>query len=106
YIMFLFFTSIRRHTSFSRDWSSDVCFPICAGAVRDGYGSRRGCGERPEQGQRGDGQATSGGAPKRRQYRERGERDAHVPEHSQRSEERRVGKECSSRRSTYLIILK
>src|SRR5207302_5393013 len=25
---FLFFSSRRRHTRFSRDWSSDVCFPI------------------------------------------------------------------------------
>src|SRR5690606_41878477 len=26
--MFFFFSSRRRHTRFSRDWSSDVCFPI------------------------------------------------------------------------------
>src|SRR5690606_40071081 len=27
---FFFFSSRRRHTRFSRDWSSDVCFPILA----------------------------------------------------------------------------
>src|SRR5205809_6194986 len=28
--VFFFFSSRRRHTRCSRDWSSDVCFPICA----------------------------------------------------------------------------
>src|SRR5690606_40410006 len=29
-----FFSSRRRHTRFSRDWSSDVCFPICVAGNR------------------------------------------------------------------------
>src|SRR5438105_10962700 len=29
YSYFFFFSSRRRHTRSTRDWSSDVCFPIC-----------------------------------------------------------------------------
>src|SRR5690606_41089489 len=31
---YFFFSSRRRHTRFSRDWSSDVCFPILEDAIR------------------------------------------------------------------------
>src|SRR5690606_40058314 len=93
-----FFSSRRRHTRFSRDWSSDVCSSDLGGGV-----------------------------PRKRQHRlriavfflaqDRGDmlvrlrRKQALPEHSQganrkgpqcagpglRSEERRVGKECRSR---------
>src|SRR5215475_16001245 len=70
---FFFFSSRRRHTRFSRDWSSDVCSsdlrrvqPAPVRAVPPGP-------------------ADAPGARQRRR----------------RSEERRVGKECRSRRSSY-----
>src|SRR5215475_15150509 len=46
--MFFFFSSRRRHTSFSRDWSSDVCSsdlsgqqPLAPGDLRLGYAFER-----------------------------------------------------------------
>src|SRR5690606_40381136 len=33
FLFFFFFSSRRRHTRFSRDWSSDVCFPILLARV-------------------------------------------------------------------------
>src|SRR5271165_1885750 len=46
YDYFFFFSSRRRHTRFSRDWSSDVCSSDlaarpCAGDVAVGLGRRR-----------------------------------------------------------------
>src|SRR5205809_6953457 len=76
---FFFFSSRRRHTRCSRDWSSDVCSSDLAPP--------------------GDGQA-HGGRPRRRARAHRRER---LPGKS-RSEERRVGKECRSERSTDYYI--
>src|SRR5690606_39349160 len=54
YAGFFFFSSRRRHTRFSRDWSSDVCFPIWivdahhflgAGIARMGDGEAEGRSE-------------------------------------------------------------
>src|SRR5687768_18608754 len=67
-----FFSSRRRHTRCSRDWSSDVCSSDLRVPRRQGQGDRRCPG--------------------------RAEPAAHRPE---RSEERRVGKECRSRWSPY-----
>src|SRR5690606_39768803 len=88
-----FFSSRRRHTRFSRDWSSDVCSSDLAG--RDRPGVRRHTGTHPADrvqdhvevappvplaGPAGlPGLAATEGAPTLRQ--------------AQRSEERRVGKE-------------
>src|SRR5690606_39516761 len=71
--IFFFFSSRRRHTRFSRDWSSDVC----SSDLRRGsceYGGSQPAGA--DAGQSG--------------ARERA-----------RSEERRVGKECRTRWSPY-----
>src|SRR5690606_40616202 len=74
---FFFFSSRRRHTRFSRDWSSDVCssdLPAVHGGNR--------ADDRPpaRRGERGGGR--------------------HARQSQPRSEERRVGKECRSRWST------
>src|SRR5690606_4334248 len=44
FCFFFFFSSRRRHTRFSRDWSSDVCSSDLAGI--HGWGGRRGPGAR------------------------------------------------------------
>src|SRR5690606_41034835 len=70
---FFFFSSRRRHTRFSRDWSSDVCSSdLACHRPRGG-----GCGWRPRR----------RGLPPRKD----------PPRPRNRSEERRVGKECRSR---------
>src|SRR5690606_40730109 len=77
-----FFSSRRRHTRFSRDWSSDVCSSDLAAHAQRAP---------PERGARGGGGepggAELGGAP-------------HLRLRAPRSEERRVGKECRSRWSS------
>src|SRR5690606_39386504 len=85
-ILFFFFSSRRRHTRFSRDWSSDVS----SSDLRLG--------------KQGKGRPAIPGEPEGHRQQKR-----HVePETTQmvgtprpRSEERRVGKECRSRWSTY-----
>src|SRR5690606_39944562 len=82
---FFFFSRRRRHTRFSRDWSSDVCssdlappeLSTSAGQERS-ICERRGLSVWPWGGRAlsGDAKATSG--------------------RGRRSEERRVGKECRS----------
>src|SRR5436309_16084044 len=67
-----FFSSRRRHTIFSRDWSSDVCSSDLTTESRRVPTPQRTCGSpRP------------------------------CPSPATRSEERRVGKECRSRWSPY-----
>src|SRR5690625_6942015 len=34
-LSFFFFSSRRRHTRWPRDWSSDVCLPICGAGIFD-----------------------------------------------------------------------
>src|SRR3712207_7538843 len=84
---FFFFSSRRRHTRYWRDWSSDVCSSDLHHLVEH----------------RGEvGAAHLGVAGGRAQ--QRGEADAveaEPHEGVQRSEERRVGKECRSRWSPY-----
>src|SRR6266511_160993 len=46
-VYWLFFSSRRRHTRFSRDWSSDVCSSDLRGAGARGDRRRRGPAERP-----------------------------------------------------------
>src|SRR5438477_12280393 len=86
--MLFFFSSRRRHTRLTCDWSSDVC--------SSDLGSTRGQGEPDGQGQPRDAdplaEALRGADPPRlRQIRQADPK---------RSEERRVGKECISWRMT------
>src|SRR5690606_40541427 len=85
---FCFFSSRRRHTRFSRDWSSDVCssdLPARLGVGAGGEEER--CEEREAGGEaHGSGAAAVPGALLGRARRHR-------------SEERRVGKEWWTRRS-------
>src|SRR6476661_6672748 len=68
--LFFFFSSRRRHTRFKCDWSSDVCSSdLCVGVVRNGWHN---CPS----------SSASRPGPVSR---------------TERSEERRVGKECRSR---------
>src|SRR2546429_4116467 len=76
--LFFFFSSRRRHTRCSRDWSSDVCSSDLVGEL-DGLG-RRAERHRNEH---------------RSEYLDLGDGGGG------RSEERRVGKECRSRWSPY-----
>src|SRR2546429_3586669 len=76
---FFFFSSRRRHTRCSRDWSSDVCSsdlpePVPVELLREAYELAR------------LGPTSANGSPARFVFR---------------SEERRVGKECRSRWSPY-----
>src|SRR5205809_4597586 len=90
FIFFFFFSSRRRHTRCSRDWSSDVCSSdLHAKTALDRFlsiaylsASRRSNG-------RGTTTLFPGNSGR--------SQDTEVT----RSEERRVGKECRSRRSRY-----
>src|SRR2546422_7298274 len=91
--LFFFFSSRRRHTRCSRDWSSDVCSSdLLPGEV-----------EGPEEGVQGDVRRQAGGEGA---LADRLTLIAHLRKHvgardDDRSEERRVGKECRSRWSPY-----
>src|SRR5690606_40041418 len=79
-----FFSSRRRHTRFSRDWSSDVC-------SSDLHRGHRGCRCADDEQRIGildalDGRIEDVARPSQRRIR---------------SEERRVGKECRSRWAAY-----
>src|SRR5689334_23864227 len=86
---FFFFSSRRRHTRWNCDWSSDVCSSdlvrVRTGHRRIGLPRR---GDPPLQGQ-----------PRLRRLDDDGDVGAGVL--ANRSEERRVGKECRSRWSPY-----
>src|SRR5947209_11393735 len=95
---FFFFSSRRRHTRYWRDWSSDVCSSDLLGVVLVVALWRRGPLPMPapeprrgEQLQLFDAELEMAGAPN-------GER---VLVGEQRSEERRVGKECRCRGEPY-----
>src|SRR5687768_17706142 len=94
FIFFFFFSSRRRHTRCSRDWSSDVCSSDllakeeCAGE-RICHGVRARCS--PTRGGGGGNRQLHAG----RRPKVEGKRIARVG--GERSEERRVGKECRSR---------
>src|SRR2546429_836040 len=96
--VFFFFSSRRRHTRCSRDWSSDVCSSDLA--------LRLVKGEWPSTGRRAKRSFPSSyprlHARLCEPTRSRLPRDTRsVPGPSLRSEERRVGKECRSRWSPY-----
>src|SRR5947209_16446222 len=83
WFFFFFFSSRRRHTRYWRDWSSDVCSSDLTG-VRVG-------GTAVEERATGGARIQGGRVPVAGGELGRGSR----------SEERRVGKECRSRWSSY-----
>src|SRR2546429_6073753 len=95
--VFFFFSSRRRHTRCSRDWSSDVCSSDLAAG--------RGNGNRDFAARQGAEAVVHCHAEELRHVRTRKKRDrapkAERHEVAPRSEERRVGKECRSRWSPY-----
>src|SRR2546426_4834833 len=94
-----FFSSRRRHTRLQGDWSSDVC---SSDLLRDG-GVRRGRRCDPRRLRLGLGWEEPGGELPHGSAIEAGGRGVDGGRHwwRQRSEERRVGKECRSRWSPY-----
>src|SRR5690606_39298367 len=92
-----FFSSRRRHTRFSRDWSSDVC----SSDLTRGGRSRDSLPEGGPRQRKVKGVAAQGsGCSDEGRYAgcAQGPRRGALPRH--RSEERRVGKECRSRGSS------
>src|SRR5690606_40281173 len=77
YIFLFFFSSRRRHTRFSRDWSSDVCSSDLDLSSLPPLHLQTGCEHNGKFYRDGD----------------------RIPNAESRSEERRVGKECRSRGS-------
>src|SRR2546422_6140062 len=105
FLFFFFFSSRRRHTRCSRDWSSDVCSSDLArgevwprGGQHEQHDQRR--PQKQEQ-QVSQLQASRVLALRLAQVPER--RKLRLGRHPalERSEERRVGKECRSRWSPY-----
>src|SRR3989442_5856593 len=94
---FFFFSSRRRHTRCGRDWSSDVCSSDLCSASADASASRR-------QAVRRCAASPNVLPPRPRVASSRpGATDLSGINHlvGERSEERRVGKECRSRWSPY-----
>src|SRR5690606_40870246 len=89
YLVSFFFSSRRRHTRFSRDWNSDVCSSdLPTGLLgRDRRRHRRGAVAVDARDLDGALALLDGGDVAQ----------GHLP--ATRSEERRVGKECRSRRT-------
>src|SRR5437660_6943273 len=90
-LFFFFFSSRRRHTRWPRDWSSDVCSSDLHRRLELVRGKRCQLGA-TEAEQKGRGLAIR---------RPRSLRVESTLEVRDRSEERRVGKECRSRWSPY-----
>src|SRR5690349_24826136 len=88
---FFFFSSRRRHTRSLRDWSSDVC--------SSDLEERRVAGEHAALGGR---EVLGRVETERDGVAARADRPALV-RRRERSEERRVGKECRSRWSSYIL---
>src|SRR5690606_41197878 len=89
--LYFFFSSRRRHTRFSRDWSSDVC---SSDLPEQGQRRRADPLPRLRRGRRSDGGPRCGGRAGQGTAQRPRRRRAARP---LRSEERRVGKECRSR---------
>src|SRR2546429_3916990 len=97
-VCFFFFSSRRRHTRCSRDWSSDVCSSDLA-MVRGAAAITHYLASGPEP-------DIGNGMLAVRSFKlvldgALGSRGAEMTEAYKRSEERRVGKECRSRWSPY-----
>src|SRR5256884_1512868 len=97
-LFFFFFSSRRRHTRCSRDWSSDVCSSDLGCVFLEAITFSR---------ERGSWRESTCNAKARRRSLIRFDKSArfwqptNCYEGKQRSEERRVGKECRSRWSPY-----
>src|SRR5690606_40679266 len=93
YYVFFFFSSRRRHTRFSRDWSSDVCSSDLYFLKASGT---RLFGTRLEDHVLGSKRCATGNQQARDEQVDRRLCPA-CQDQEQRSEERRVGKECRAR---------
>src|SRR5207245_9595258 len=101
---FFFCSSRRRHTRCYRDWSSDVCFPICGSAgLQCPHGDEAAARDR-------DRESSLLERPPAKRRRQRADLRTEAATRcallemrveTSRSEERRVGKECGSRRAAY-----
>src|SRR2546430_2782940 len=97
-MIFFFFSSRRRHTRFDCDWSSDVCSSDLAASMASTVAEVSGNAERASDVARHSVEvAHKGGDAVRRTI----DGMNTIRETIQRSEERRVGKECRSRWSPY-----
>src|SRR5690242_21187560 len=93
FFFFFFFSSRRRHTRLTCDWSSDVCSSdLSEGGYLFGIGRN---------GDEMFGHCCAVAANSFEQPVARGFRVGHGFQGGERSEERRVGKECRSRWSPY-----
>src|SRR5436309_10839317 len=91
FFLFFFFSSRRRHTRFSRDWSSDVCSSDLSTFHAQGLPALRAMQFASRADEKWIAQLDKGG---------RGFTESNGAG-SRRSEERRVGKECRSRGAAY-----
>src|SRR3712207_8468691 len=94
FLFYFFFSSRRRHTRYWRDWSSDVCSSDLLHPRRRDLGGHR----EPEERRAGRRRGLAGLGVAREHV---GRQRAVAPAPPERSEERRVGKECRSRWSPY-----
>src|SRR5256885_9673492 len=93
-----FFSSRRRHTRLQGDWSSDVCSSDLLGSVLLPADDRERCrheDRRQEEGRFRDTEEAKG------EHVEQPDPETKLKLVRERSEERRVGKECRSRWSPY-----
>src|SRR5690606_40815779 len=100
-----FFSSRRRHTRFSRDWSSDVCSSDLGRGEGSGNAGTSGRGHKGQKSRSGYSKKIGfegGQMPLQRRVPKFGFKNINRVEYNgiNRSEERRVGKECRSRWST------
>src|SRR5438309_9178978 len=89
-LVVFFFSSRRRHTRWNCDWSSDVC---SSDLLRHGLAAPRNSQSVTKRKSSTASIAASGAGAARAV--------CHHNHHTVRSEERRVGKECRSRRAPY-----
>src|SRR5256884_5395974 len=98
-MLYFFFSSRRRHTRCSRDWSSDVCSSDLPARCEERFPAREISGILGHEG------CPCPDCLQRYQKIAKVAHKIHLPEGTpraaQRSEERRVGKECRSRWSPY-----
>src|SRR3712207_7358016 len=99
FLLVVFFSSRRRHTRYWRDWSSDVC---SSDLRRSSHPATKGA---PGSLDAADGHPLDEGTLKQEEGDHDRDDDEDRSRHQQvepdRSEERRVGKECRSRWSPY-----
>src|SRR5690606_40676039 len=97
--VFFFFSSRRRHTRFSRDWSSDVCSSDLNTVGSRKFAARGGAWSQLLLGAKADNQTAQRKLLTNRRATVTGASTVFGGSGNLRSEERRVGKECRSQRS-------